>query len=518
MTDATGPRVVVVGFDAMDAGLARGLIDDGRMPVLAGLFDQSAWAPTRNPEGLVVGGVWPSFATARWPGNHGFYCYRQFVDGAYAVRRFTPYDIEPPALWQVLSEQGRHCCVVDAPLTRPVEAIDGVHVVDWGTHDRMLSPSAWPAAPGTAGSPPDLLATTGPHPVLGACDDYIRRGDHEGLRAALAQGAERKTDLNLELLSRGPWDLFFTVYSESHCAGHQFWGLHDPTWPAHDPALRARLGDPLEATYEVLDAQLGRMTAAIEPDDVLVVLMSHGVGAHHDGDHMFAEILRRLDDASGRPSPARRWAERGRRGLARAGREVARRRRPGDPELFGRVSVDGSRRFIPVPNNELYAAVRLNLAGREPRGRVRPGPDADRWCDWLEARLLELTDADTGRPLVRRVLRVDELFPGERRDRLPDLLVDWHRDAPITSAASPTIGEVRGRYEGIRSGDHRPGGLVLVRDPGVVPGPRDRLVDVVDLAPTIAGRLGVVLAGADGVPAVDLLPAAWPTVAGTTSR
>ena len=32
-----------------------------------------------------------------------------------------------------------------------------------------------------------------------------------------------------------------------------------------------------------------------------------------------------------------------------------------------------------------------------------------------------------------------------------------------------------------------------------------------DLAPTIAARLGTVIAGADGVPAGDLLPAAWPT-------
>ena len=514
MVDATRPRVVVIGLDAMDAGLARRLADQGRMPVLAGLFEQSAWAPTRNPEGLVVGGIWPSFATAQWPGNHGFYCYRQFEDGAYAVRRFTPYDIEPPALWQVLSDEGRRCCVVDAPLTRPVEAIAGTHVVDWGTHDRMLAPSAWPGPSVSDGSPHDVLAAAGPHPVLGSCDDYVRRGDHRGLAEALARGAERKTDLNLDLLSRGPWDLFLTVYSESHCAGHQFWGLHDPSWPGHDPALRERLGDPLEATYQVLDAQLGRMVAAVDPEDVLVVLMSHGVGAHHDGDHLFAEILRRLDEASGPASPVRRWTERARRGAGRAQRTVARYRRPDDPRLFGRVSVDGSRRFVPVPNNELYAAVRLNLAGREPRGRITPGADADRWCDWLEARLLELTDAATGRPLVRRVLRVDDLFPGRRRNALPDLLVDWHRDAPVTSAASPTIGVVRGRYDGIRSGDHRPGGLVLVRDPGVASGPRDRLVDVVDLAPTIAARLGTALPGADGTPAGDLLPAAWPTVAG----
>ncbi|MGH9260420.1 MAG: alkaline phosphatase family protein, partial [Acidimicrobiales bacterium] len=84
--------VVVIGFDAMDPTLARRVAQDGRMPALAGLFERSAWAPTRNPEGLVVGGIWPSFATGRWPGAHGFYCFRQFISGTYEIRRFTPYD------------------------------------------------------------------------------------------------------------------------------------------------------------------------------------------------------------------------------------------------------------------------------------------------------------------------------------------------------------------------------------------------------------------------------------------
>jgi predicted AlkP superfamily phosphohydrolase/phosphomutase len=493
-------RVVVVGFDAMDVTLARQLVQDGRLPTFGRLFETAGWAPTRNPEGLVVGGIWPSFATGQWPGGHGFYCFRQFENRSYEIRRFSPYDISPPALWESLSARGKRCCVVDAPLTRPATDLAGTHVVDWGTHDRMLAPGAWPT------SAADLLTSHGPHPVDGKCDDYAARGDLAGLRDALVGGAARKTDLNLALLDQEPWDLFLTVYSESHCAGHQFWSLHDRSWPGHDPERRAELGDPLEATYEALDGELARLLDAVDPSDALVVLLSHGIGAHHDGDHLFGEIVRRLDAASGRASIARRAGERALRGVRRYQRDLARRRRPDDPALVGRVSVDGARRFFSVPNNELFAAIRLNLVGREPRGRIRPGTDQLRWCDWLEERLLELRGLD-GRPIVRRVLRVDDLFPGPRRAHLPDLLVDWHRDRPIEGATSPVIGEVHGTYGGIRSGDHRPGGLVLVRDRGVAPGPRPRIIDVVDLAPTISARLGEDLPGVDGSPATDLLPA-----------
>ncbi len=70
---------------------------------------------------------------------------------------------------------------------------------------------------------------------------------------------------------------------------------------------------------------------------------------------------------------------------------------PRPPTLYIRARSAG-------PNNELFGAVRINLVGREPRGRVARGQEYDELLGWLSERLLELEDADTGRPLVRRLL------------------------------------------------------------------------------------------------------------------
>jgi predicted AlkP superfamily phosphohydrolase/phosphomutase len=490
---------IVIGLDAMDSSLAQSLAADGHMPVLAGLLERGVRAPTRNPEGLVVGGIWPSFATATWPGRHGFYCFRQLETGTYRTRRFTPHDIAGTPVWSSLSAAGRRCCVVDAPLTTLDQDIAGVQIVDWGTHDRMLAPAAVPA-----GVDHDLRSDLGHHPVIGKCDDYAHRGDWEGLVAALAGGAAAKTDLCLRLLAREPWNLFLAVYGEAHCAGHQLWSLHDPHWAGHDPSLRARLGDPLIATYQAIDRQLGRLLEQVPPEAAVVILLSHGIGPHHDGDHLIAEIVRRLEQARGRASLLRRGAEIAARRGDRSRRAVQRRLRPSDPRLVGASNVDGSRAFFPVPNNELYAGIRINLAGREPRGRIQRD-ELDEVLGWLADRILELVDADDGRPLVHRVVRVDDLFEGDRRDALPDLLVDWRRERPITSAASPTIGEVRGRYTGIRTGDHRPAGLVLAHAPGTEPRMLASPVDIVDIGPTVAAYLGVLLTDVEGKPLPDLL-------------
>lgn len=482
----SGPRVVVIGLDAMDAGLAKHLAAEGRMPALARLLERGAWTTVENPPGLVVGATWPSFWTGLWPSRHGFYCYQQVEPRSYKVRRFNPYDIQGTPFWMPMAAAGRSVCVVDVPLVPLTKPRDGLHVIDWGTHDRMLDFAASPEP--IRG---EVESREGVYAIQDRCDHYAERGDWDGLYEALARGIEQKTALNLRLLRQRDWDFFASVYAESHCAGHQFWWAHDPRHPRYTPEAN----DPLLRVYEALDRGLARTIEAVPDDAALFVLLSHGIGSHHDADHLLKDILFALDDAMGRASPAVVWRER----IVRRVLHWQERRR--NPELakYGRAArwVDASRRFVRVPNNELYGGVRLNVAGREPRGRVKP-EELERTIAWLERELLALREPGTDRPIVRRVLRAAEIYKGDLVDGLPDLLIDWDRSAPITAVGSATIGEIRGDPHGVRTGDHRPAGLIVARAPGIPGGPQRGQVRMVDLAPTFAALLGVDLGDVDG--------------------
>jgi predicted AlkP superfamily phosphohydrolase/phosphomutase len=499
---AAPARVLVVGMDALDLDVARELAGRGDLPTFARLLESSAWAETATPPGLVVGSVWPSINTGVTPSRHGFYCFLQLQPGTYDVRRYTPHDIAWPAMWQVLSDAGLRCGVVDAPLSPPARDLRGVQVVDWGTHDRILDVGAVPD-----GLHDEIDACFGRHPIEGRCDDYAVRGAYGELRDRLVAGVERKWELSKSLLERGGWDLFVTVFGESHCAGHHFWHVRDPDHPDHDPAVLAGLGgDPLVDVYRAIDRALADALAAAGDATVLVVC-SHGFGPHFDGDHLLGAVLARIEDATYPRSPMIVQRERAYRLLQRWGRRVRGTARPG-------YAVDGSRRFFKVPNNELYGAVRVNLVGREPRGRVHPGAEYDDLVDALVADLTDLVNDDTGEPAVTRVLRTAEIYQGERLGDLPDLLVDWNRSAAITSVSSPKIGCVQGHFPGNRTGDHRPAGLLMARGPGIEAGPIAGHVDVTDIAPTVAGLLGVDLGPVDGRP----LPAVVGAVTGSALR
>jgi len=257
------------------------------------------------------------------------------------------------------------------------------------------------------------------------------------------------------------------------------------------------MGDPIADVYERLDAALGHVLAGVDRDAEVFVLLSHGMGPHHDGTFLLVDLLRRLESTWNRQPST--WAT-GRDRLAHGWNRVARRAgfRPRRTWLL-----DGSRPFFRAPNAALCGAIRVNVVGREPAGIVAPGQEYEGLCSALEAEIRTWVNVETGKPAVRRVLRPAQLFDGPEVGAMPDLFVEWQQENPIRSLASPTVGQVDGEYAGHRTGDHRRDGLLLRRGPTATPLGED-VVDARDLAATVSALLDVPVAHVEGRSLVPL--------------
>ncbi len=474
--------VLVVGLDACDPATTYGLVATGHLPSLGRVFARAARCRVRNPFGLFVGALWMTFATGLRPDRHRFYCWDEIEVATYVRRLTTPRSAVGTPFWQTLSDAGRRVAVLDVPHSRADAPIDGVQVVEWGCHDRHFGFHTWPPA-AAAG----IESAFGLHPVLGldahtarefAPDDYAHRAgplrtteEERVLFEGLLRGLDAKRQLSATLLAEGRWDLFLTVFGESHAIGHQQWHLHDPSHPRFNPVTATAVGgDPVLQVYQKLDAALGELLCLVDDSTTVLVLLSHGMGPHYDGTYLLDEILRRIDSAD--------------RGERLSGGACALTPCPEFVEPDDRAR----QRFFVEPNNYVYGGVRLNLAGREPNGRVQPD-EVDRVCARLSHDLLALVNVGTGGRVIRGV---------ERADRW--LFIDWERTAPIETVWSPKTGLVHAPYTHWRTGDHRPDGLLLAIGPGV---PRHTVlpcVDLEDIAPSIAARLDVRLEDVDGRP------------------
>lgn len=461
----------------MDCRLVREWADAGRLPTFRRLIDTWSSAPTKNLRGLMVGGLWPSFWSRSHPGHHGSYSWRQLLPNTYLTDMFLPTDFDAEPFWVELDRAGIRTAVLDMPLVRPTPLQHGIHAVDWGSHDSQL-PTSITAGPSSSETL-RRLNSLGEYPQH-QCDTVVIHHGHETLVEHLHRGIDLRTEALSLLLDDAP-DVLATVFAETHCAGHHLYHLHDTTSERHDPTLAARLGgDALLHAYEHIDRALGTLLARIPSDAAVMVLLSHGLGPHQDGNELLPEILERLA-AHHRPASvvqhlrARTYARAG--GVRRRiERQLGRRARV-DRKI---KNIDGSAPWYALPNNDLYGAIRVNLRGREPRGRIRAGSEFEQVLTVLTDELLALRHAGSGEPAVRAVLRTDDLYPGPKRDWLPDLFVEWNWDEPFVNLTSPTIGALHGAPATLRTGDHRLHGEVFTRNIGLQgegPIPIEQLAD-----------------------------------------
>jgi predicted AlkP superfamily phosphohydrolase/phosphomutase len=137
----------------------------------------------------------------------------------------------------VAGNAGRRVCVIDVPHAVPRPGTNGIHITDWGNHDRSWAPDSDPPS-----ALAEVRAHVGDHPI-DRCDDVVRAGDaaaYHQLLDLLLDGVDRRTRLGEWLLDREDWDVAHLAFTESHCVGHQFWAFGDPSHPYRCPARRPR--------------------------------------------------------------------------------------------------------------------------------------------------------------------------------------------------------------------------------------------------------------------------------------
>ncbi len=458
-------KILCIAMDAGDKDLILQWAGEGILPTFGRLLEEAAWGITKNPPALFVGAVWPSFATGTSPTRHGRYSPKQLVPGTYEFQRLPSSEIKEPLFWETLSRAGKRIAVIDVPRTRLARDLNGIQLFNWFSHDPEPEGFVtWPE-----GLAEEVKEKYGLNPIPRCDGERTTPDEFRELRNILTDRVRRKGELSRDLLRKGGWDLFLTVFTESHCAGHQFWRIHDSQHFKHDPALTVSLGDPLRDVYREIDSQIGRLLEEAGPETAVFVLASHGMGPHYDGTAVLDAMLAGLE-------------------------------RHYDLWMRFRTKRDrfGHRLCYKVPNNTVYGGIRVNLAGREPHGRVKPGAGYERLRDRLIRDLGEFINLETKEPVVQKVHRIEELYPGEDTSRFPDLIVEWNRRAPIRAVTSPKTGEIEGEYHGCRTGDHKPDGLFFMKGPGIPAGRLKEPISVMDFAPTFAEWLGASMPTAQG--------------------
>ncbi|MBZ5611811.1 MAG: alkaline phosphatase family protein [Acidobacteriia bacterium] len=494
-------RVLVIALDAAEATLIECWASQGLLPAFAKLIACSRRFVLKNSLETLPGAIWPELSTGISCGRIPHYFHpRQLHSGEAVVRPIAEDEVDPENyFWAQASRAGRRVAVVDVPQTVPASGLNGIQLLEWGLHDRNFRIQS---------HPPELLdeihVRFGTHPVLD-CDQYANsEAGYQDLLQRLKWGAHLKAELCHQLLARENWDLFVCCFGESHCVGHHFWHFHDPRHPWHQPGAPAPLAHAMRDIYSALDAGVGRLLEQAGPETRVFVVASHGMGLYTGGPKLLPEFLDRIGMSATGDSTIRRELQP--RYLVRYLPEAwipALRRLSAMPKLRRvRRNLGGLRKQFEEPGTRAVAvennrcgAIRLNVKGREPYGRVEPGAEAQAVKAEIRRELLALRHAGTDQPVVVRVSFAEELFGPDHHPDVPDVIVVFRSDLGILeTVSSPRIGTLHvSNYDpgSPRSGDHTLQSRLWVAGGGIAAGRADEPGNVLDLASTVLRELAV---------------------------
>lgn len=338
----------------------------------------------------------------------------------------------------------------------------------------------------------------GPYETVGWPEQTFQRNDrwqtNKGFLQDLLEDVDRAGGHLLgEMKRRSDARLVFTTITATDRACHCFYWTRDPQHPYYDKDEAAAIGDPIGEVLERVDAIIGKVRAALDPRDTLVVASDHGFTTW-------------------------RWAMNINQWLYEEGYLVP-RAKVGRKDLrafFGRADADAA---VDWSKTKAYAMglgqIYLNVRDRDPLGVVAPG-DVPALREEIRKKLLALKnpfivpeDEDTPIQPVQEVWFLHEVFHGPYAKTAPDLQIGFARAYRVSwqTALLGGMGPGQAVFERNRvpwSGDHCSCAPEVVR--GVLfsnlscPAAGERAYHVRDIAATVYAHFGIDASGLDGRP------------------
>lgn len=478
--------LVIIALDAGEGDFVQQWTRAGDLPNIAALMRRGCSGTIGGPELVSSKGAWLTFWSGISPHEHGYYFDLQLKPGAYDFERVTARDASALPFWSHLRQGTKKAAVIDAPETCALGDVPGVQLADWSAHNLFNTARAPVSA-----QPASLIEVVRriadePTAVL-----TYKPGaqPHEDLEAArlLQQRVEQKGKVCRHLLAQHDYDLIVVGFSESHTAAHRFWNYRGG-------------GDDLEHAildvYHAIDREIGLMLAQLPAEANVFVVSPFGMKdqyrAQGFGDAFCRELGYQSFAAPVGLSP-----------LALARRAVPPRWRAGVSrwlpfKVQERLQADQFRSATDWAKTRAFALpsintsfIRVNLCGREPTGIVEPGREYESLLAEIEADLLALKDARSGKPAVEKVTQTVRAFRCRPPCILPDLFIEWQASSQVIERiAHPKMELVQEKPPYSPSSYHRFRGFFIAAGPSI--SARDALgeVAVLDFAPTFLALLG----------------------------
>jgi predicted AlkP superfamily phosphohydrolase/phosphomutase len=330
--------------------------------------------------------------------------------------------------------------------------------------DKPAMPISYPAVFSTY-----LSKQIGPYATLGLAEDSWALNekilDDQGFLGQTSSIDDEREKMFFDALDKLRNGLCVCVFDGTDRVQHTFWRYIDDRHPATNGKIpeNCRTASAIEDIYKKMDALVGKtMDKYIKDDTLFMVISDHGFNSFRYGIDL------------------NRWLEENGYLKLNEGNR-------GEKYLS---NVDWSQtRAYAIGLAGMY----LNIKGRESKGIVEKGGQAENLCEEIAAKLKELYDAEANEKPINQVYIASKIYKGPYSSESPDILVGYKNGyrASWETAIGQTTEKIIHKNTKAWSGDH-------CIDPALIPGvifcnhpidtPAPRLMDI---GPTALDMFGI---------------------------
>jgi len=512
-------KALVIGWDGGCFEVLDGMIGKGIMPNLQSLMAKGLRAPFISTIPPLTSPAWTSFRTGKSPANHGLFGFFKPPEHSLdikAIERHTAESIKEPTFWNILNKYGKKVCVIDMPLTDPVEKIDGVMVSGMMTRGKS-GVLTYPEGVRTELTQafPDFFGRM----LTDGIDTSARFLDH------LITSLEWKRQEDLFLMTNHDWDCFTTVFSAVDTLQHYFWKYIDPASNAY--RKDKKITNRIETFFGKLDDVLGSYIEKVGPDTSVFIVSDHGFGPANNVIYInnFLEELGQLKIATGCKSFGRSFINK---------TSIKKLLKKADFLHLRSMIKTKTRKKI----NAVLDQIRLHVAWEQTRAYFRANSEEGIYInskdkfkngcvlsreytecvESLIAMLAELENPQNGQKVFEFVRKRGDVHRGVYQKDAPDIILRPSKGYVLKTFKNS--GRPVEKYDDpFLSGTHSQRGIFIAAGPGFVQGGQLPAINIEDFTPTLLYTMQVPLPGdLDGRICLELFDERARTSRSATSR
>jgi predicted AlkP superfamily phosphohydrolase/phosphomutase len=488
-------RILIIGLDGATFDLISPWVHEDKLPNIKQLLNNGTSAILESTPFPNSGPAWVSSVTGVNPGKHGIFAFGiRDKNNNYRLQLPNSTSIRAKTLPLLLTEYGKRSGLINVPMTYPPYKINGFIISGMltpkGTENYTYPPELEQEL---SGAVPEYNTEVSPVDF-----DFSNAKEKDTFAKALLNSIKVRTEAAKLLIRQEDWDLLFIVFSELDRVQHIFWSEMDESHPLHHEKDKT-LSSTIRKTYQELDRSIGILLDNLPGDTKVLIISDHGFGPYEKIFYMNKFLNER-----GFLTLKRKKLPQ----ISKAIKNVV-KKIPGAKGVYKSLTRQSRRKSDPRHERQKIKrwireelidwgrtrafadqyGVRINMKGREPKGIVSPGREAESLKEVISNQLLSLKFPHNGRPVFTDINQVKDVYHGPFVDKAPDLITFMEvgephpaYDVATTFGDSPTT-----------TGGHKKDGIFIACGQGIKQGQHLKKANIIDITPTVCYSLDVPL-------------------------